>query len=152
MEGAKWGHHLPGFHMHLGWERIRTQVGRTGWRSYKIVVVLPWWWWISRCEGSLPANTKRLYTICTTSDQRQSRWADVVHMSYKWFVFAGLLYTQHPKHTPLPANTRRSANVGTMLGQRRRRWANIAPTLAERLVFSGSFLVPVVRRRSRSNH
>ena len=34
-------------------------------------------------------NTKRLYNICTMLDQRRRRWADVVQMLYKCFVFAG---------------------------------------------------------------
>ena len=43
------------------------------------------------CDVSrvLPANTKHLYNICTMFDQRRSRWADVVQMLYKCFVFAG---------------------------------------------------------------
>ena len=36
-----------------------------------------------------PANTRHLYSICTMLDQRRSRWADVVQMLYKCFVFAG---------------------------------------------------------------
>ena len=36
-----------------------------------------------------PANTKHLYKICTMLDQRRRRWADVVQMLYKCFVFAG---------------------------------------------------------------
>ena len=36
-----------------------------------------------------PANTKHLYSICTMLDQRRRRWADVVQMLYKCFVFAG---------------------------------------------------------------
>ena len=36
------------------------------------------------------ANTKHLYNICTTLDQRRRRWADVVQMLYKCFVFAGM--------------------------------------------------------------
>ena len=35
-----------------------------------------------------PANTKHLYNICTMLDQRRRRWADLVQMLYKWFVFA----------------------------------------------------------------
>ena len=38
-----------------------------------------------------PVNTKHLYNICTTLDQRRRRWADVVQMLYKCFVFAGKL-------------------------------------------------------------
>ena len=36
-----------------------------------------------------PANTKHLYNICTMFDQRRRRWADVVQMLCKCFVFAG---------------------------------------------------------------
>ena len=39
------------------------------------------------------ANTKHLYNICTTSAQRLRRWADVVQLLYKCFVFAGLSVT-----------------------------------------------------------
>ena len=35
-----------------------------------------------------PVNTKHLYSICTMLDQRRRRWADVVQMLYKCFVFA----------------------------------------------------------------
>ena len=34
-----------------------------------------------------PVNTKHLYNICTISGQRRRRWADVVQMLYKCFVF-----------------------------------------------------------------
>ena len=46
----------------------------------------------------IPANTKHLYNICTMLDQRRRRWADVVQMLYKCFVFAGenRLYTMYP--------------------------------------------------------
>ena len=36
-----------------------------------------------------PANTKHLHNICTMLGQRRIRWADVVQMLYKCFVFAG---------------------------------------------------------------
>ena len=36
-----------------------------------------------------PVNTKHLYNICTMLDQRRRRWADVVQMLYKYFVFVG---------------------------------------------------------------
>ena len=39
-----------------------------------------------------PANTKHLYNICTMLDQRRRRWADVVQMLYKCFVFVGMLF------------------------------------------------------------
>ena len=38
-----------------------------------------------------PVNTKHLYNICTMLDQRRRRWADVVQMLYKCFVFAGIV-------------------------------------------------------------
>ena len=34
-------------------------------------------------------NTKHLYNICTKLVHRRRRWADVVQMLYKCFVFAG---------------------------------------------------------------
>ena len=44
----------------------------------------------------LAVNTKHLYNIYTELDQRLRRWAGVVWMLYKYFVFAGKdLY--HPK-------------------------------------------------------
>ena len=44
---------------------------------------------------SVPANTKHLYNICTMLDQRRRRWANVVQMLCKCFVFAGLaVYTR----------------------------------------------------------
>ena len=39
---------------------------------------------------SIAANTKHLYNICTFLAQRRIRWADVVQMLYKCFVFAGI--------------------------------------------------------------
>ena len=39
----------------------------------------------------LPANTKRLYNICTTLAQRLRPWTGNVPILYKCFVFAGLL-------------------------------------------------------------
>ena len=41
-------------------------------------------------NNGLPANTKHLYNICTTSAQRLRRWSSVVQMLCKCFVFAGL--------------------------------------------------------------
>ena len=38
-----------------------------------------------KCIMPYPANTKHLYTICTTSVQRLRRWANIVQMSYKCF-------------------------------------------------------------------
>ena len=39
------------------------------------------------------ANTKHLYNICTMLAQRRRRWAGIVQMLYKCFVFAGLMIT-----------------------------------------------------------
>ena len=38
----------------------------------------------------IPANAKCLYNICKMLDQRWRRWANIVQMLYKWFVFAGM--------------------------------------------------------------
>ena len=46
----------------------------------------------SRREGGSPANTKHLYNICTMLYQRRRRWADVVQMLYKRFVFSGRVH------------------------------------------------------------
>ena len=80
-----------------------------------------------RCRN--PANTKHLYNICTTLYQRRRRWADVVQMLYKCFVFAGMApclqsfihsFTGRPTNSlglnDIPANTEKftqwSYNVG----------------------------------------
>ena len=44
-------------------------------------------------------NTKHLYNICTMLDQRRRRWADVVQMFYKSFVFVGI----DPRHKKFTA-------------------------------------------------
>ena len=36
-----------------------------------------------------PVNTKHLYNICTMLGQSRRRWANIVQMLYKCFVFAG---------------------------------------------------------------
>ena len=39
--------------------------------------------------AGLPINKKtHLYNICTMLDQRRRRWADIVQMLYKCFIFA----------------------------------------------------------------
>ena len=40
-------------------------------------------------SNPLSANTKHVYNICTMLDQRRRRWADVLQILYKCFVFAG---------------------------------------------------------------
>ena len=42
----------------------------------------------NRNHGTISVNTKHLYNICTMLDQRRRRWADVVQMLYKCFVFS----------------------------------------------------------------
>ena len=44
----------------------------------------------TRTHMDLPASTKHLYNICTTSAQSLRRWFDIVQMLYKCFVFAGM--------------------------------------------------------------
>ena len=39
-----------------------------------------------------PVNTKYLNNNCTMPDQRRKRWADVVQLLYKCFVYAALIY------------------------------------------------------------
>ena len=41
------------------------------------------------CHNDYPPNTKDLHNIYAMLDQRRRRWADVVYMLYKCFVFAG---------------------------------------------------------------
>ena len=38
----------------------------------------------------IPVNAKHLYNICTMLAQCRRRWADVVQMLYKCFVFVGI--------------------------------------------------------------
>ena len=38
----------------------------------------------------MPANTKHLHSICTTSAQRLRRWPNILQMLYQYFVFAGI--------------------------------------------------------------
>ena len=45
--------------------------------------------YITYLIGKLPANTKYVYYICTTSAQRLRSWSNIVQMLYKCFVFAG---------------------------------------------------------------
>ena len=47
-------------------------------------------------QGDYPANIKHLYDICTMLDQRRRRWAHVVQMLYKCFVFAGYIMRAKP--------------------------------------------------------
>ena len=41
----------------------------------------------SVCLAITPVDTNNLYKICTMLDQRRRRWADIVQMLYKCFVF-----------------------------------------------------------------
>ena len=50
--------------------------------------------------AAVSVNAKHLYDICTMSDQRRRRWADVVQIPYKCFVFAGMdSILRHTKYT-----------------------------------------------------
>ena len=44
---------------------------------------------VQSCLHDNPANTKHLYNIYAMLGQRRRRWADVVLMLYKCFLFAG---------------------------------------------------------------
>ena len=44
----------------------------------------------------IPANTKHLYNICTTSAQH---WSNIVQMVYKCFVFAGICQRESLQRT-----------------------------------------------------
>ena len=61
---------------------------------------------------SITANTKHLYNICTMLDQRWERWADVVQMLYKCFVFAGISLTSR-WHVVLFKASKPSSSRGT---------------------------------------
>ena len=74
------------------------------------------------------------YNICTTSAQRLRRWANIVQMLYKCFVFTG----RSPRKTDLQQSqanmyichmcTAKNGylfNCDLLLGPCRRRWANI---------------------------
>ena len=52
--------------------------------SYQKKIVLMSW----QINEVHPANTKHLYDVFTMLDQRRRRWAGVVQMLYKCFVFA----------------------------------------------------------------
>ena len=102
--------------------------------------------------NNIPVNTKHLCNICTMSVQRRRRWADVVRMLYKCFVFAeipcvcGSPWTptstvQQSKHPTLstsciPVNTTHLYNICTMSAQRRRRWADVVQLLYKWFVFA----------------
>ena len=48
-------------------------------------------------EMCFPGNTKHLYNICTMLDQRRRRWAGVVQLLYKCFVFVGITWISRRK-------------------------------------------------------
>ena len=65
------------------------------------------WFWCGDAHCIPIANTKHLYNICIMLDQRRRRWADVIQMLYKCFVFAGYLLRVdgllHPTPIPTPS-------------------------------------------------
>ena len=52
---------------------------------------------------TFPVNTKHLNNVCTMFGQRGKRWADVVQMLCKCFVFAGMASYLTSKWTPRSA-------------------------------------------------
>ena len=44
---------------------------------------------VKSVSGHTQQTQNILYNICTKLDQRRRRWADVVQMLYKYFVFVG---------------------------------------------------------------
>ena len=46
-------------------------------------------YWPNTNSVSYPVNAKHWYNSCTMLDYRRRRWADVVQMLYKCFVFVG---------------------------------------------------------------
>ena len=71
-------------------------------------------WARRRCQHAnrreLPANTKHLYDICTTSAQRLRRWSNIVHMLYKCFVFTEIPRNVEVKFLDFPCKTARTRN------------------------------------------
>ena len=84
--------------------------------------------------AAAPANTNHLYTIYTMLGQRRRRWAGVVYMLYKCFVFAGastcLLHREQAWKTIL---CKYWVNVGDT-GQCRRYWPSIDTSFTPRVV------------------
>ena len=57
-----------------------------------VTVSLSWDGPVCHCQCvtvSIPANTKHLYNMYTTSAQRLRRWSNIVYMLYKCFMFTG---------------------------------------------------------------
>ena len=52
----------------------------------------PQWCWPTPypMQNRVPVNTKQLYNICTTMDQRLRRWSNIVQMWYKCLVVTGV--------------------------------------------------------------
>ena len=96
-------------------------------------------------RNNIPVNTKHLCNICTMLDQRRRRWADVVRMLYKCFVFAGIpcvcgspwtptSTAQQSKHPTLstsciPVNTKHLYNICITFVQCRPNVGDVGPTL-----------------------
>ena len=53
----------------------------------------------------IPANTKHLYNICTTSAQRLRRWSKIVLMLYKSFVYMGIYLNKYTRSWAISWNT-----------------------------------------------
>ena len=65
----------------------------------------------------IPANTKHLYNICTTSVQRLRRWSDIVNMLYKCFVFAGMTYIWVSRNPATSSETRFCCSLWQLFGR-----------------------------------
>ena len=72
-------------------------------------------------------STKHLYSICTMLAQRRRRWADVVQMLCKCFVFA-----EEPVDDKQPGSAR-SPNPGSTLRLRPKWWPHVEPMLGHYL-------------------
>ena len=74
--------------------------------------------WHARREYAtcdIPANAKLLYNFCKMLDQRRRRWADVVQMLYKCFVFTGIVIYVARQIT---VGRKKVFNLNSTLGQR----------------------------------
>ena len=72
---------------YLWWFQIVKNLGPHSLCKHFSVVRVNWTFCVSLSPAS--KQNKHLHNICTMLDQRRRRWADVVQMLYKCFVFAG---------------------------------------------------------------
>ena len=91
------------------------------------------------CIHDIPVNTKHLYNICATSAQRQRRWADVVQMLYKCFVFTGISQQTRDAQSML---LQRRANVEDDEPALHQHWLNVFARMGKRGGGPSRFLAP----------